>query len=62
MTEQRPDPDAGDDDPRSSEPTETETVADSKDPVDEPTPLQDLGAPDGDGETPDGSPRTSPTD
>ena len=60
MTEHHPDP-VDPDDPRGSEPTETESPSDAKDPIDESDPLEGLGAGE-DIEGPDGSPRTSPTD
>lgn len=51
----------GREDPERSEPADSEIDADAKDPVGEADPLESLGSPD-DGDEPDGSPQTSPTD
>jgi hypothetical protein len=60
VTEQHPYPDG----PPKVKPTEDEAASsDTKDPVEESDPLEELGSPDpDDGQQPDGSPRTSPTD
>jgi hypothetical protein len=60
VTEQHPYPDG----PPSAKATDGEVATpDTKDPVAESDPLEKLGSPDpDDGQEPDGSPRTSPTD